>query len=309
MEMERVRQFLEQPGADQLMEEILDERWMNIDDEPVSEAQLQVWQDKFNRKVAGLEPLRGKKFRVVSLLKYAAAAALIVTVGGYSWHQMHKADKPVAMLESATTAGKLLKVLLPDSTVVYLNAESRLQYPEAFTGDNRTVSLQGEAFFEVKQDGQHPFFVTTDKLRVQVLGTSFNVRSYHDDEAIAVAVATGKVSVTVPGQNAPASILLPDHELIYGRHSGQLQVAAVDAADSRAWEKGSFVFNYETLENITKRLSRWYGVEFVFGNPALLQKRFKLKMKNEKLKNIMEALSIAGDGFQYEINGKEVTIK
>ncbi|UYQ91445.1 FecR domain-containing protein [Chitinophaga horti] len=310
-ELVRVRTFLQQPEAEQLLEEMLNERWTEIPDEPAETTQLEAWQATFRQKITTPKPLPAKRFKLMPMFKYAAAVLLIATVGGYGWYHFNKKQAPmaIAMLESTTKAGKLLKVVLPDSTIVYLNAESRLQYPEQFTGDARTVSLQGEAFFDVKQDDRHPFFVKTDELQVQVLGTSFNVRSYKDDEAIAVTVATGKVGVTIPGGNTPGSILLPDQELTYARKSGQVQVAATIAANSHAWEKGAFVFNYETLENITKRLSRWYGITVSCANPALLQQRYKLKIRNEKLHNVLQALSTSGKGFRYEIRGNTVVIK
>lgn len=302
-EMARVGKFLEQPGSDQLFEEILNERWTN-DDAPFDEVQMQRWQLAFSQKVAQLAP---KKRKLPSYFKYAAVlAALIIT--SITWYAVHKSHTPAAvvMLENSTTAGKLLKLQLPDGTTVYLNAASRLQYPEKFTGSTRTVVLHGEAFFDVKQDKQHPFIVTADQLHIQVLGTSFNVRSYQNDEDIAVTVATGKVGVALG--NTPAQILLPDQAFTYSKHSGNVQVNAADAAESRAWETGSFIFHYETLENITKRLSRWYDVDFVCTDRQLLQKRFKLKLKNERLQHVMESLSAAGSGFTYEIKGKQVII-
>ncbi|MGO4292188.1 FecR family protein [Chitinophaga sp. RAB17] len=314
-EIARISRFLAQPGADRIFEEILNEQWEEgSSDVPVDEMQMKDWEDKFRRRVAQISPPPQKRFKLSTYLKYAAVLAMLITVAGLGRYFIikGKGDHPaaMAMLNSSTTAGKLLKVRLSDSTIVYLNASSSLQYPETFTGDDRTVTLRGEAFFEVKRDDRHPFFVNTDKLRVQVLGTSFNIRSYHDDEDIAVTVATGKVGVTLPElPNVPARILLPDNELTYTRHSASLKTITVNAADSRAWEKGSFIFDYETLENITRRLSRWYDVKFVCTNHTLLQKRFKLKLKNENLKNVMEALSTAGDGFEYQFKEKQVIIK
>jgi transmembrane sensor len=312
-EIARISWFLQQPGSNQVFEEILNEQWVEgSSDVPVDEAQLQHWEDTFRRKVAQISSPSQNRFKLFAYLKYAAVWAALITLVGFGGYFMHKGNKQaaIAMLNSRTAAGKLLKIQLSDSTIVYLNASSSLQYPETFTGDARTVILHGEAFFEVKQDSRHPFFVTTDKLRVQVLGTSFNIRSYHDDEDMAVTVATGKVAVTVPElANAPASILLPGNELTYTTQSRSLKMATVNAADSRGWAQGEFIFQYETLENITKRLSRWYDVSFVCTNHTLLQKRYKLKLKNEHLKNVMDALSAAGDGFNYQFKEKQVIIK
>lgn len=311
-EIAEIRRFLEQPGADQIFEDILNEQWERSHlDTPVDEIQLQHWERKFQQKVATLTP-PPKKIKRFPYLKYAAIWAPLITLLGLGGYLLRNHAKPtaVAMLTSSTTTGKLLKIQLPDSTIVYLNASSSLEYPEIFTGDTRAVMLHGEAFFDVKQDDKHPFFVTTDKLQVQVLGTSFNVRSYADDADIAVTVTTGKVGVKVPEPtNAAATILLPDQEFNYTKHTHLTKVAAVNALDSKAWGEGAFIFNYETLENITRRLSRWYGVTFVCRDHTLLQKRFKLKLKNENLHNIMLALSTAGNGFKYEFNNTQIIIK
>ncbi|MBO9728560.1 MAG: FecR family protein [Chitinophaga sp.] len=309
-EIAEIRKFLAQPGADHIFEDILNEQWERPElDIPVDEVQLQQWEHKFQQKIAQLTAQPPTKIKRFTYLKYAAVLVPLMVLLGYLLRN-HTKPTTVAMLTSTTTTGKLLKIQLPDSTIVYLNASSSLQYPETFTGDTRTVALQGEAFFDVKQDEKHPFFVTTNKLQVQVLGTSFNVRSYPDDADIAVTVTTGKVGVKVPElRSAAATIVLPDQEFNYTKHTQLAKIAAVNAVDSKAWGEGAFIFNYETLENITKRLSRWYGVTFVCTNQTLLQKRFKLKLKNENLHNIMSALSTAGDGFKYEFKHTQIIIK
>ncbi len=242
-EVSRIGEFLQQPGSDQIFEEILNERWpLAAAADQVDEVQMQSWEEKFNNRTAQVSEAATYKIKRTSWFKYAAIWTMIIlTAGSFGWYQLQKKDVPVAiaMLENHTEAGKLLKIQLPDSTIVLLNAASSLQYPERFDGKTRNVILHGEAFFEVKHDKEHPFMVKADQLNVHVLGTSFNIRSYQNDEDIAVTVATGKVGITAPSlKDGKTSFLLPDNELIYTKSSGKLDVRTVNATDSRAWETG-----------------------------------------------------------------------
>lgn len=310
-EIALIRRFLQQPGSDEIFEEILNQRWKeNYEDKLIDQTQLKVWEEKFNQKTVAHSQTTQTKLKIPKYFRYAAVwSVMLLTLGGYALYQFQQKNRPIAIIESSAAAGKLLKVILPDSTVVFLNAASKLRYPEKFDGKTREVTLLGEAFFEVKHDSEHPFLVHADKLNIHVLGTSFNIRSYQNDSDIAVTVATGKVGVTIPARKEiKASFLLPNTQLTYQKSSERLAINTVNSQDSRAWETGSFIFDYETLENITKRLSRWYNVSFACQNKQLLAKRFKLKLHNDNLKTVMESLSTAGNGFQYSIKGNQVII-
>lgn len=311
-EIALIGRFLQEPGSDEIFEEILNQRWIEShEDTPVDQTQLRDWEARFKQKIAAYQPISQAKLKIPKYFRYAAVwSVMLLTLGGYGLYEFQQKNRPLAIIERSAPAGKLLKVTLPDSTVVFLNAASRLRYPKKFDGKTREVTLLGEAFFEVKHDSEHPFLVHADKLNIHVLGTSFNIRSYQNDSDIAVTVATGKVGVTIATRKeTKASFLLPNTQLTYQKSSEKLAITTVDSQDSRAWETGSFIFNYETLENITRRLSRWYKVSFVYQNDKLPSRRFKLKLHNEDLKTVMESLSTAGDGFQYSIRGNQVIIK
>lgn len=310
-EIALIGRFIQEPGSDEIFEEILNQRWKEThEDKLIDQTQLNDWEAKFKQKITAYQPNTQKKLKIPKYFRYAAVwSVMLLTLGGYALYQFQQKNHTIAIIERSAAAGKLLKVTLPDSTVVFLNAASRLRYPEKFDGKTREVTLLGEAFFEVKHDSERPFLVHADKLNIHVLGTSFNIRSYQNDSDIAVTVATGKVGVTIPSsKERKASFLLPNTQLTYQKTSEKLAITKVDSKESRAWETGSFIFNYETFENITKRLSRWYKVSFVFQNDKLPSKRFKLKLHNENLKTVMESLSTAGNGFQYSIKGNQVII-
>ena len=315
-ELALVTEFLRQPNADEILHEIMvedagdtwydPEKGNNLNEQKISD-----WNNRVHQRISAFQQPRHKVYKL-SFLKYAAIWAIVIfTVGGYGLYQLKKHQQPIstAMVISRTPTGKLIRLQLADSTIVYLNALSSLKYPENFTGKLREVELDGEAFFEVKHDSKHPFIVHTEKLKVQVLGTSFNIKSYNNDKDVTVTVATGKVGVSVSAlKNLKTEMLLPNKQFTYYKTSEKVNVLDVDAEDSRSWETGLFIFKYETLENITNRLARWYGVTFIIKEQVLMQQKYRLKQKNVDLNTVMRSLSNTDQGFHYKIKNKKVII-
>lgn len=315
-ELVRVREFLQRPNADEILHGIMIEDAGDTWNDPekgnnLNEQKILDWKNKVHQRISASQQPTHKVYKL-SFLKYAAIwAAGIFIVGGYGLYLLKKQQQPISadIGVAHTAAGKLVKLQLADSTIVYLNALSNLKYPKNFTGKFREVELSGEAFFEVKHDSRHPFLVHTDQLKVQVLGTSFNIRSYNNDKDVAVTVATGKVGVSVSSlKNLKAQILLPDKQFTYYKESEKFKISDVNAEDSKSWETGLFIFNYESLENITNRLARWYGVTFIIKKQVLMHQKYRLKQKNVDLNTVMESLSSADQGFHYEIKDKKVII-
>jgi transmembrane sensor len=166
-----------------------------------------------------------------------AASLLIATSAGLILWQYLASRKQAAYLTFQTGTHGMKKVTLPDNSTVWLNAETRLKVPETFQGKCRNVILEsGEAFFDVKHDTDHPFVVKVSELDVQVMGTSFNIRSYKSLGHITVAVATGKVGVVKNGK--VLSMLLPDDELNYVTTSGTYTNVRVLTNHIQSWRSG-----------------------------------------------------------------------
>jgi putative anti-sigma factor len=153
--------------------------------------------------------------------------------------------------------GGEFNVTLADGTRVWLNAGTKLTYPVAFVGDKRHVRLEGEAYFEVKRDESKPFVVDLNGMKVTVLGTSFNLKSFKRDGRTTATLVSGKVEVAT---GARKIILEPNQQadLLVGKDS--LEIREVDAEAYRAWTKGQFVFRRERLESILDDVARWYNV-------------------------------------------------
>lgn len=162
-------------------------------------------------------------------------------------------------------------VVLGDGTKVWINSGSELEFPNRFCGDIREVKLKGEAYFEVASNPQKLFYVLAGGTKVRVLGTAFNVLAYQDDLQTEVALLRGKVSFDVADK---AYVLTPGEIATLDRESGKTIIRKGDVAAIVDWKAGRFNFEDMPLEKLTVKLSRWYGVTFIFDDEEAKKLRF-----------------------------------
>lgn len=192
----------------------------------------------------------------------------------------------MAMNQLIIPYGKTSEVMLSDGTKVFLNAGSRLVYPENFTGKTREVFLVGEAFFEVKHDMDHPFIVQLSDLRVKVLGTRFNISAYPSDNVIETVLTEGKVDLEKKhaGLLDKSIEMVPDQLASFNRTSQETTLRKVNTDDYTLWTAGILKFESADLNRITKRLERFYNIRFEYGSPLLggLRISGKMELKEDK---------------------------
>ena len=152
---------------------------------------------------------------------------------------------------------------LADGTRVWMNAKSSLRYPINFQGKERIVYAEGEIYLEVARDEKHPFFVMLNGMKVEVLGTSFNVNSYADEDYAEVTLVEGHVAAYVDDKSYD---LLPSRQLHWNKENESVDIKTVNVNDYIAWKKGQYVFKGRPLEKVAKVLERWYDVEIIFEN-------------------------------------------
>ena len=174
--------------------------------------------------------------------------------------------------------GKDYYAELPDGTQVWINAGSKLTFPNFFNADKRVVQLEGEAYFKVKSDKKHPFYVETPYETVCVTGTQFNVCAYLDEPHSRITLAEGEVRVKI---NNKIHQLHPGEQLQQSKKNADISISKVDVELYTSWKDGVFIFRDMTLEDISYRLSKWYDTEFDFTNPNLLNQRFTGMTKKE----------------------------
>lgn len=160
--------------------------------------------------------------------------------------------------------GQRFDITLDDGTHVWLNSESRLTFPAAFAKNERRVRLSGEACFEVAHNKHQPFVVETNRQHLRVLGTIFNVSAYESDAQTVTTLVEGSIALSRQGQQE--FVLTPNHQ---ARLNGEaFIIEEIDAASVAAWRTGVFVFEGHTLEDVMRRLSRWYDMDVEFADPA-----------------------------------------
>lgn len=203
-----------------------------------------------------------------------------------------------------TPAGGQYQINLPDGTQVWLNAETKFSFPSHFNGKNRWVTLDGEAYFEVSKDKNHPFIVKSSKQQVEVLGTHFNINSYENSLGTKTTLLEGSVKVKGAGGE---KVIAPGEQSV--SYTNRIEVNAVDPALAIDWKNGEFRFKNESLPSIIQKLSRWYGVQFVMASSYAQMPSFSGSVSRfDNISEVLKMLEETGN-IKFYINGKVVTVK
>ncbi len=215
-------------------------------------------------------------------------------------------NKPLIFNELKTPRGGGYELQLADGTKVWLNAASSLRFPVSFTDTVRQVFLTGEAYFDVSHNGK-PFIVSTSPLDVRVLGTEFNVTSYEGDEDVRTTLVEGSVRVeTLDDRNN--IVIEPGQQARLTLANNQLGVDEVDPAIFTSWVDGKLEFDNSNINEVMKRLARWYDFKYEFQNEAAMNYHFTARLDNsEKLSVILQMLEMTTD-VKFEIIDETVII-
>jgi len=214
-------------------------------------------------------------------------------------------DNPNALNTIYTPRGGNYRVLLPDGTKIWLNSASSLTYPLRFNAKNRSVRLEGQGYFQVAPDKDHPFIVLTDKQTVTVLGTNFDINAYNEEEAVQTTLLHGSVRISTAGANPSSLLLIPGQrsELVGGRFS----VNRVDTAEAVAWKNGYFKFN-GPISGILRQLSRWYDVDIVnrIGDDSSLVFGGEIA-RHKDIRTVLNIIEATGN-IHFKIEGRRVIV-
>jgi transmembrane sensor len=191
---------------------------------------------------------------------------------------------------------KVIDIKLSDGTQVWLNSGSSITYPVAFMGKERQVAINGEAYFEVAANTSMPFHVKKGSMDITVLGTSFNVNAYDDEEDTKVTLLQGSVKVA----NSGSSTILKPGEQAIAIINNQLSIIKPDLEEVMSWKNGWFEFNNTNLQTILKQISRWYDVDIVYeGQPKLGPLGGGIS-RNLPLSQVLKLLEANGARFKWE---------
>jgi transmembrane sensor len=263
-------------------------------------------------------PRRNNIFRLAIRFGSVAAAAVLLFLGGRMWISRESDSKPVqpALQQLVTKTGSRTYIKLPDGTSVWLNAGSKLDYPEQFHGSNREVVLEGEAYFEVVKDAVHPFIVKTTACSIRVLGTSFNIRFYPVEEMATTSLVTGSVEVVIaekvvrlqPNEKLSVPWTLPANLATTATKAapktpsikiGTLTPVRDDIMAETAWKDNKLAFKRLPLSEVAQRMERWYGAEIRFKNARKKNLSFSAVFEKESLTEALQYLEISSGGFHF----------
>ena len=233
----------------------------------------------------------------------AALLLLFTTLTYYYISTGNKVSYENAFLSAKTSKEQRKKVLLPDGSVVHLNAGSFLKYPAQFSDNERVVFLQGEAFFEVRRNTKKPFMVITGDVKTTVLGTSFDINAYKNGKSIRVSVLTGKVKM----QHSKEEFIILNPNQQGKWTDGKLNTSIVDSKGLLKWKDGILSFDKAGFDEVFEKIENWYGVKITIEDKTSLKGNYTGEFKEESLENVLEGISFTSN-FQYEIDGNKITI-
>lgn len=237
------------------------------------------------------------------LIARQQGATVTLDAGQLAYHTEESGEITYNLLQ--TPRGRQFKVLLPDSTVVWLNAGSSLRYPTAFRGQERRVKLEGEGYFEVHRDAVRPFRVEAAGTEVTALGTEFNINAYANERASVTTLTEGKVRVK---RNEYTVDLAPGRQSVAAyAHDDLQEQAAVNIGETIAWKEGNFYFDNATLQEILRQFERWYDIEVVYEGKVSSREFFVIISRKSTLSAVLRLLQ--DGGVRYRIEGRKLYVQ
>ena len=199
-------------------------------------------------------------------------------------------QREIAQRQIYTKPGTVTQIELPDGSKVWLNDGTTIHYPEKFTGKQRRLFVDGEAYFEVKKDPLHPFIVENPMMNTVVTGTKFNLNAYSDDHYFEATLVEGKIHLEKDNKQY---ILDPSQQVRYNAINGQVVRKEVNALIYSSWIDGKLTMEDEPLSDAIKKLGRWYNVNFVIKDQDLDKYLLTATFKNEKLEQTLQNIAYA----------------
>ena len=225
---------------------------------------------------------QSENFRFKKALKIAA---ILIVAFAVSFSVAKFAFTPKEIIQIALK-GEKKEVLLQDGSVVVLNSNSSITYPEEF-GEIRNIKLSGEAYFKVFRDVKRPFIVQTHDVKVRVLGTSFDVNSYKH-RSTKVSVLTGRVEVSSAVGN---KVVIVKNQQANLKHNSDFHISTEDSSDGIAWTSNTIILKNTTLSETAKIIENWYNVDITFEDQEIKKFTISGKFKDEKLENVLESIA------------------
>ena len=290
------------------------------------------WEQESQQQNAGTEVALMKMFQQIGLnetshpvnspprirplhlfLRIAASFILLLglAVGGYKLFNTRKANTATTdLVQKLNAKGVKSSISLSDGSKIWLNADSKIQYPAKFTGNTREVFLNGEAFFDIEKNPEKPFIIHLANGTIRVLGTSFNVKAYDDEEVVETSVSTGKVAFIPRSKKKNQSdtiFLTPNKKVVYELRTEQATTSSTASEEDKAWIEGRLIFRSMLFEEIAIALERNFGKRVVFLDQETAGYRLTGSFENNTLPEILYYLAKT-KFFHYKISDEQILI-
>lgn len=203
----------------------------------------------------------------------------------YLYLKPHKTE----LFEVIADKGEKASLTLPEGSKVAINSDSKITYYNDYNQKNRYVKLAGEAYFEVKHNPEKIFIVECGDIKVRVLGTSFGIKTYENEDNISIVLNSGKIQLTTPKEEIE---MAPNHRIIYNKARQTTTCERVNADDYTDWKQNRLRFENESLETIMKTISRMHNINIVFEDPQLKSQRFTGTIDNTNIKSVLDAIKL-----------------
>ncbi|MCE5347640.1 MAG: DUF4974 domain-containing protein [Bacteroidales bacterium] len=288
----------------------LNEDWdMILKDSSIPEVDLNLLLDRVHHIIRKKEILLRQKplQRFIRIYMKAAAILLLplLVAGGLLYNYLVNKDKTIADQQVSSMIyapmGSRVSFNLPDGTTGMLNSGSHLSYSLPFS-NNRQVKLEGEAWFEVNHDEDHPFEISAGNSTVRVLGTSFNLSAYPAENYIEVVLQLGKIEFLDNKVNEKVT-MLPSERLIF--QNGNISKSVTDPAKYNAWTEGKLVFRGDPMSEVARRIERWYNVKVTLSDTELEKYSFRGTFEDDTIDEVLKFLAMTSP-IRYTITPREL---
>jgi ferric-dicitrate binding protein FerR (iron transport regulator) len=274
-------------------------------EQPSNNLKETIWEQIENRTIST------RKLRRLDTTWLKVAAVLLLTLFAgilLSRKFGYRQDNLIAYQVITAPKGQMKQIVLPDSTIVHLNAASTIKFPDKFNGKTREIYLlDGEAFFEVRHIAAQPFLVHTANVTTQVLGTSFNIKFYKELPHIQVFVNSGKVEIH--DKRHTMGMYTPNQQLVYNKNDQTFVKQQVADDHSLSWMHDELVLDNVSFKEVSVYLQNRYNVSFKCNNKKLYQQHYSVRFSNKlTINQVIDILQLI-DGRKYQLKGSTVNIK
>ncbi len=266
------------------------------------------------------------KYAAILMIAFIASSLIFQNVGSETFISD---DNNEIINQLSVPKGSKTSLILSDGTEIWLNAESKLKYPAKFNNENREVFIEGEGYFDVAEDESHPFIVHTENIKIKVLGTKFNVKSYPDDDRIETTLITGSIVIEEVQQKPvfrnKTLHLKPNDHAIFLKSTNELSLFEKITRNAKpvqssfnikkvnrpedliSWKDNKLVFKRAKFSKVINELERWYNVHINLEFDDMKDYTYSGTFEDETIEQALEALRITTP-FEYKINKNRITI-